>query len=94
MKIGDFIKIIDMKGEPQYKGETGRVTHIDAAGQLHGTWGSLAIIPGEDTFEVGKICCVCDMFYFGYGNNAEPLKKGLCCDKCNLEVIKERMMRR
>ena len=26
----------------------GVVTHVDDAGQLHGTWGSLAAIPGED----------------------------------------------
>ena len=26
----------------------GTVTHVDDAGQLHGTWGSLAAIPGVD----------------------------------------------
>ncbi len=26
----------------------GTVIHVDDAGQLHGTWGSLAAIPGED----------------------------------------------
>ena len=32
----------------------GEVTIIDGMGQLHGTWGGLAIIPEEDTFEVIK----------------------------------------
>lgn len=39
VKIGDRIKIIEMKGEPQYTGRMGVVTHIDYAGQIHGTWG-------------------------------------------------------
>lgn len=26
----------------------GKVTHVDDAGQLHGTWGGLAAIPGVD----------------------------------------------
>lgn len=51
-KIGDKIKIINMKGEPNYSGRTGVVEHIDDAGQLHGTWGGLAVIPNEDDFEI------------------------------------------
>lgn len=31
----------------------GTVTHVDDAGQLHGTWGGLAAIPGIDKIEVG-----------------------------------------
>lgn len=33
-------------------GATGTVTCIDDLGQLHGTWGGLAVIPGEERFEV------------------------------------------
>jgi hypothetical protein len=51
IKVGDEIEIIDMVKEPQYKGRTGFVTKIDDAGQLHGTWGSLAIIPSTDKFK-------------------------------------------
>ena len=36
--IGDRIKIIHMEGEPHYKDREGVVTHIDDAGQVHGTW--------------------------------------------------------
>ena len=43
--IGDRIKIIHMEGEPQYKDREGVVTHINDAGQIHGTWGGCAIIP-------------------------------------------------
>ena len=39
IKIGDKIKIITMEGEPHYKDREGVVTHIDDAGQIHGTWG-------------------------------------------------------
>ncbi len=33
-------------------GKEGTVTWIDDAGQIHGTWGGLALIPGTDKFEV------------------------------------------
>ena len=51
IKVGDKIIIIDMEGETNYTGKCGIVTKIDDAGQLHGTWGSLAIIPEVDVFQ-------------------------------------------
>lgn len=51
-KTGDRIRIAVMVGEPRYAGREGVITHIDSLGQLHGTWGGLAVIPGEDAFEV------------------------------------------
>lgn len=51
-KVGDKIKIIEMVDEPEYSGKTGTIEHIDGRGQLHGTWGSLAVIPEEDTIEI------------------------------------------
>ena len=51
-KVGDTIRIIDMSGEPHYCGRVGVVTHIDSLGLLHGTWGGLAVIPGEDSYVV------------------------------------------
>ena len=51
-KIGDKIKITYMSGEPRYTGKEGTVTSIDSMGQLHGTWGGLAVIPGEDGYVV------------------------------------------
>ena len=50
VNIGDKIKIITMKDEPQYKDREGVVTHIDDVGQIHGTWGGCAIIPSVDTY--------------------------------------------
>lgn len=52
VKVGTKIKIINMQGEPGYTGKVGEVKTIDDAGQLHGTWGGLALIPGEDKFEI------------------------------------------
>ena len=41
--VGDKIKIIDMAGEPEYSGKEGIILFIDDIGQLHGTWGGLAV---------------------------------------------------
>ena len=35
-----------------YSGRVGVITHIDDIGQLHGTWGSLALVPELDDFIV------------------------------------------
>ena len=51
-KVGDRIKIIQMKGEPQYSGTIGTIEHIDDKGQLHGSWGGLAVQPENDEFEM------------------------------------------
>ena len=50
--VGKTIKIINMAGEPQYTGKVGVVKSVDDFGQLHGSWGGLAIQPENDTFEV------------------------------------------
>jgi len=50
IKVGDEIQIHEMKGEPAYTGRIGVVESIDDMGQLHGSWGSLALVPEEDTF--------------------------------------------
>ena len=52
VKVGDKIKIIHMDGEPQYSGKTGVVEVIDDIGQIHGSWGGCALIPGVDEYEV------------------------------------------
>lgn len=36
----------------QYNGKRGRVTHIDDIGNIFGTWGGLALIPGVDEFKI------------------------------------------
>ena len=53
-KVGQKIRIIDMDGEPHYTGREGVITHIDDMGQLHGTWGGLAVVPETDSYEIIK----------------------------------------
>lgn len=62
VKIGDTIRIIRMNDDGgkdlqarMYNGCSGVVEHIDSKGQLHGTWGGLAVIPGVDEIEVKEI---------------------------------------
>lgn len=55
VKVGDRIRIIRLDDPytlDTYNGREGVVKNIDGAGQLHGTWGGLAVIPWEDEFEV------------------------------------------
>lgn len=52
LKIGDRIRIIYMAGEPQYTGREGTVSHIDDMGQIHGSWGGLALHEDEDAYEI------------------------------------------
>lgn len=52
IEIGDKIKINKMQNEPCYDGTIGVVDHIDDAGQIHGSWGSLALICGIDDFTI------------------------------------------
>ena len=50
--VGDKIEIVCMDGEPTYEGRTGVVEYIDDIGQLHGTWGGLAVIPDVDIVKI------------------------------------------
>ena len=53
-KVGDRIRIKHLE-DPYaigYDGQEGVVELIDDIGQLHGTWGGLAVIPELDEFEI------------------------------------------
>lgn len=52
--LGKTIEITELYDEPfvSYSGRTGLVEYIDDMHMLHGTWGSLAIIPEVDEFIV------------------------------------------
>mgnify|MGYP002514474363 CR=1 FL=1 len=56
VKVGDTIRIIRMEDvrTNDYNGKEGVVEHIDSIGQLHGTWGGLAVIPECDSFVIIK----------------------------------------
>lgn len=58
-RIGDRIRIIKMADcngadtqATAMNGKTGTVTYVDGIGQLHGTWGGLAVIPQIDKIEI------------------------------------------
>ena len=51
VNVGDKIRIGHLTGEDSnYDGREGVVEYIDSIGQLHGSWGGLAIIPETDDF--------------------------------------------
>ena len=50
--IGKKIRIIYMPDEEHYNGRVGIVRSVDSMGQLHGSWGGLAIQTENDMFEV------------------------------------------
>ena len=53
--VGKKIRIVHMDDKlsgDKYNGKVGVVTYVDSMGQLHGTWGGLAVIPECDTFVV------------------------------------------
>lgn len=54
VKVGDTIKIVEMKDEPTYADRIGKVEFIDSLNQIHGTWGGCAIIPEVDSFIIIK----------------------------------------
>ena len=33
------------------------------------------------------ICSICGKGYEGYGNNAQPINNGRCCESCNATVV-------
>ena len=37
-------------------------------------------------------CCLCRKKRRGYGNNAEPVRVGKCCARCNQIVIRARIL--
>jgi len=34
-----------------------------------------------------KICSICQRVFTEFGNNAEPVNDGRCCDRCDWEVV-------
>ena len=55
--VGKTIRIVRMDGEKNYDGRIGVCNYTDDLGQLHGSWGGLAI-QDRDEFEViedGKV---------------------------------------
>lgn len=51
-QVGDTIEILYVSGIPSLTGKIGVVQFYDSMGQLHGTWGGLVIVPGEDRYRI------------------------------------------
>lgn len=34
-----------------------------------------------------QICSICQVAFTGWGNNAQPVNNGRCCDKCNADIV-------
>ena len=34
-----------------------------------------------------KKCCICGKIFIEHANNAEPVRKGVCCDLCNQRFV-------
>ena len=34
-----------------------------------------------------QVCSICGGPIVGFGNNAQPVNDGLCCDRCNERVV-------
>jgi len=46
----------------------------------------------EETKVQEFICVICKDLSVGYGNNAQPINNGVCCNYCNFtKVLPERM---
>lgn len=39
-----------------------------------------------------SVCSICGKNYEGYGNNAEPVNNGRCCNNCNTTIVVPRRM--
>ena len=48
----------------------------------------LEIISHMPTYD----CCICRKNCRGYGNNAQPVREGQCCGRCNQIVIRARIL--
>ena len=42
---------------------------------------------GEESDEENRMCTICGRVITGYGHNAEPVARGMCCDECNSSRI-------
>lgn len=51
---GDIVHIYEMIGEPQYSDREGVVRHIDDIGQIHGSWGGLALNQDDNWKIIGR----------------------------------------
>lgn len=34
-----------------------------------------------------KVCSICQVVFTGWGNNAQPVNDGRCCNNCNSGIV-------
>ena len=88
----NFVKSFDFNKYGKYFDKDGKLVdeqgYMKALGEL-GEQGK----PIQEALAHHK-CIICGNEFDGYGNNAEPVAHGICCDKCNQEkVIPARLKR-
>lgn len=49
--------------------------------------------PTDGLHRKPQLCSICHNIYFGFGNNAQPVNDGRCCDHCNSTVVIPTRMR-
>jgi hypothetical protein len=69
----------------------------DIDGQPADNWFQHCNFTNEKKFEIISHmptydCCICRKTCRGYGNNAQPVREGQCCGRCNQIVIRARIL--
>ena len=41
-----------------------------------------------------QVCSICGGPIVGFGNNAQPVNDGICCDRCNERVVLPALLER
>jgi len=88
--------LVDPQGQSPYNPvEPGRFPDID--GQPADNWFQHCTFTDEKKLEIISHmptydCCICRKTCRGYGNNADPVREGQCCGRCNLIVIRARIL--
>ena len=36
---------------------------------------------------IERICSICQKLYIGWGNNAQPVNDGRCCNSCDWNIV-------
>ena len=80
-KLKSDFKALDMKKEKQIRDDD-----FDFSGIRDDDFDLDFRSINEDLDEHEK-CVICGAEIEGYGNNAEPVKHGVCCDECNQTVV-------
>lgn len=70
---------------PSYTGDVDEKFLIDFWGldKPDVEWYSLVEVPESNE----RVCCICGKPIQGYGNNAHPVKEGICCNSCNASIV-------